>query len=261
MIRSLSTAATGMDAEQTRLDVTANNIANVSTPGFKKSRAEFADLMYQTVRQPGVATGNGTQSPTGLQIGMGVRIVDTQRSHSEGDLQQTGNPLDVAIEGNGFFPITLPTGETAYSRNGSFKLDSTGKLVNGDGYALASQISIPPEAQTVTIAADGTVSATTATDAQPIQVGQIQLASFVNPAGLANAGRNLFKETGSSGTATTGAPGQNGIGSLQQGTLEGSNVKIVEEMIDLIAGQRAYDVNSRVIKAADEMMQETANLR
>ncbi len=261
MIRSLSTAATGMDAQQTRLDVTANNIANVSTPGFKKSRAEFADLMYQTVRQPGVTTGNGTQSPTGLQIGMGVRIVDTQRQHSEGDLQQTGNPLDVAIEGNGFFPITLPTGETAYSRNGSFKLDSTGKLVNGDGYTLGSQISVPVDAQTVTIAADGTVSATTAGEAQPVTVGQIQLATFANPAGLANAGRNLFKETGASGTATVGAPGQNGIGSLSQGTLEGSNVKVVEEMIDLIAGQRAYDVNSRVIKAADEMMQETANLR
>ena len=261
MIRSLSTAATGMDAQQTRLDVTANNIANVSTPGFKKSRAEFADLMYQTTRQPGVATGNGTQSPTGLQVGMGVRIVDTQRQHSEGDLQQTGNPLDVAIEGSGFFPITMPTGETAYTRNGAFKLDSTGKMVNSDGYALASAISIPPEAQSVSIAADGTVSATTATDAQAIQVGQIQLATFVNPAGLANAGRNLFKETSSSGTATTGAPGQNGIGSLSQGTLEGSNVKVVEEMIDLIAGQRAYDVNSRVIKAADEMMQETANLR
>jgi flagellar basal-body rod protein FlgG len=261
MIRSLSTAATGMDAQQKRLDVTANNIANVSTPGFKRSRAEFADLMYQTERQPGVATGSGTQSPTGLQIGMGVRIVDTQREHTEGDLQQTGNSLDVAIEGNGFFPISLPSGETAYTRNGAFKLDSTGKLVNGDGYSLGSAISVPPEAQTVTIAGDGTVTATVAGEAQPVTVGQIQLASFANPAGLASAGHNLFKETAASGTATTGAPGSNGIGSLQQGTLEGSNVKVVEEMIDLIAGQRAYDVNSRVIKAADEMMQETAQLR
>jgi flagellar basal-body rod protein FlgG len=261
MFRSLSTAATGMEAQQTRLDVTANNIANVSTPGFKKSRAEFEDLMYQTQTQPGAATGASTQSPTGLQVGMGVRTVDTQRMHSEGDLQQTGNPLDLAIEGNGFFAVQLPTGETMYTRAGAMKLDSTGKLVTADGYSLTTQLSIPPEAQSVTVAADGTVTATMPNEATPVQVGQLQLASFVNPAGLAAVGRNLYRETAASGAATTGAPGANGMGTLSQGTLEGSNVQVVQEMIDLIAGQRAYDINSRVIKAADEMMQETAALR
>jgi flagellar basal-body rod protein FlgG len=261
MLRSLSTAATGMDAQQTKLDVTANNIANVSTPGFKKSRAEFEDLMYQTVMQPGTSTGANTQTPTGLQIGMGVRVVDTQREHSEGDLQQTGNQLDLAIQGNGFFGVTLPSGQLAYTRNGSMKMDATGKLVTSDGYALTSSITIPPDATSVTIGVDGTVTAAVATSAQPVQVGQIQLVNFPNPAGLASMGANMYSETGSSGTATTGTPGQNGIGTLQQGSLEGSNVSVVTEMVDLIAGQRAYDVNSRVIKAADEMMQETAQLR
>lgn len=261
MLRSLSTAATGMDAQQTRLDVTANNIANVSTPGFKKSRAEFQDLMYQTIKEPGAATGSATRSPTGLQVGMGVRTVGTQRMHSEGDLQQTGNPLDLAIEGNGFFPVTLPSGELGYTRAGALKLDSEGKVVTADGYSLGTQISIPANAQSVAVAADGTVSATVPGNATPVEVGKIQLTTFANPAGLSSMGRNLFKETAASGAPVTGAPGENGIGTLSQGTLEISNVKVVEEMIDLIAGQRAYDVNSRVIKAADEMLQQTANLR
>jgi flagellar basal-body rod protein FlgG len=261
MFRALSTAATGMDAQQTRLDVTSNNIANVSTAGFKKSRAEFQDLMYQTLKQPGAATGPNTNSPTGLQVGMGVRVAGTQRMHSEGDLQQTGNPLDLAIEGNGFFPVTLPSGETAYTRDGAFKLSQEGKLVNADGYALGTEISIPPEAQNVSIGADGTVTATVPSSPTPVEVGKIQLATFANPAGLAASGRNLLKETAASGTAVTGAPGENGIGSLSQGTRELSNVKVVEEMIDLISGQRAYEINSRVIKAADEMLQETAQLR
>lgn len=260
MIRALTTAATGMDAQQTRLDVTANNIANASTPGFKRSRAEFQDLMYQTMRAPGAAAGQGAKAPTGLQVGMGVRTVATERMHDEGSLQQTGNPLDVAIEGAGFFPVALPGGGTAYTRDGAFKLDAEGRLVTDDGYALASEVTIPPEAQSISIAADGTVTASLAGEPEPVEVGKIELASFANPAGLAATGRNLFTETQASGQAATGAPGAAGFGTLSQGTLELSNVKVVEEMIDLISGQRAYEVNARVIKAADEMLQQTANL-
>ena len=261
MLRALSTAATGMDAQQKRLDVTANNIANVSTAGFKKSRAEFADLMYQNLRAAGSATSANTKAPNGTEIGLGVRTVSTQRMHSEGDLQQTGNPLDVAIQGHGFFPVTMPSGELAYTRDGSFKLDSEGKMVNSDGLQIGSGITIPPDAQSITIGADGTVTVVVPKQTAPTQVGQIQLATFVNPAGLAAAGNNLYTETAASGTAITGAPGENGIGSVQQGTREMSNVKVVEEMIDLISGQRAYEINGRVISAADEMLQTTANLK
>jgi flagellar basal-body rod protein FlgG len=261
MIRALSTAATGMNALQTKLDVTANNIANAGTSGFKKSRAEFQDLMYQNTKAPGAATSNDTRAPNGLQVGMGVRTVATQAIHSQGDLQQTGNILDVAIEGRGFFQINMPNGDPAYTRSGAFKMDNEGRMVNADGYSLASEIVIPPDAETVTIAADGTVTATTPTDAEPVELGQIELALFANPEGLLARGRSIFQETAASGTAITGQPGQEGLGSLSQGTLELSNVKVVEEMIDLISGQRAYEVNTRVIKAADEMLQQTANLR
>lgn len=261
MIKALSTAATGMEAQETRLDVTANNIANVSTAGFKKSRAEFQDLMYQTLRAAGAPSGQGASAPTGTQVGSGVRVASTERMHSEGELRQTGNPLDVAIEGNGFFAVNLPGGETAYTRDGSFKLSPEGKLVTSDGYALAGDISLPPDAQTITIGADGTVSATVAGEAAPVEAGKLELTSFANPAGLSATGRNLFKETAASGTPVTGAPGEGGAGTLSQGSLELSNVKVVEEMIDLISGQRAYEVSSRVIKAADEMLAQTANLK
>ncbi len=261
MLRSLSTAATGMDAQQTKLDVTANNIANVSTAGFKKSRAEFEDLMYQTVRAAGASTSANTRLPTGLEVGMGVRAVGTQRQNTEGDLVQTGNSLDVAVEGSGFFTVQLPSGEVAYTRNGSFKLDNEGKLVTQDGYALGTEISVPTDAQQVTIGADGTVTATVPKQAQPVELGKIQLATFANPAGLAAQGHNLFKETAASGTPILGNPGDDGIGTLTQGSLESSNVKIVEEMVDLISGQRAYEINSRVVQAADEMLQQTANLK
>ena len=260
MIRAMSTAATGMEAQQTKLDVTANNIANVSTAGFKKSRAEFADLMYQTIRAPGTATGDGTQAPTGAQVGMGVRTVATQRQHSMGDLRQTGNPLDVAIEGRGFFQVTLPTGENAYTRNGAFKIDAEGVMVNADGYRLSSDITIPPDAQSVTIGADGTVTAIDPGETEPTELGQIQTAMFANPSGLESMGKTLFRESAASGAAVLTNPGQEGAGGLTQGTLELSNVKVVEEMIDLISGQRAYEVNSRVISAADEMLQRTGNL-
>lgn len=261
MMRALSTAATGMDAQQTRLDVTANNIANVSTPGFKKSRVEFEDLMYQVSRAPGSATSSGTETPTGTEVGVGVHAAGTERMHTQGDVRETGNPLDVMIEGDGFFQITLPSGETAYTRNGSFKLDVDGRVVTTEGHLLAGDIQIPPDTEQVTIAADGTVTAKLAGEVVPIEAGRIELATFVNPGGLQASGHNLFRETVASGQAITGAPGENGSGTLERGMLEMSNVKVVEEMVDLISGQRAYEVNARVIKAADEMLQQASNLR
>ncbi len=261
MFRSLATAASGMEAQQTKLDVTANNIANVSTNGFKKGRAEFADLMYQQIRPGGSPTGAGTTAPTGTEIGLGTRLVSTARSHSQGELRQTGSQLDVAIEGHGFLPVTLPGGGTAYTRNGAMHLSAEGRLVNSDGYSIAGEITVPPDAQSVTIATDGTVSARVPGDTQPTELGKIQLAMFANPGGLVAEGGTLFKETSASGTAVLGAPGEGGSGSLRQGMLEVSNVNVVEEMIDLISGQRAYEINSRVIKAADEMLGQTVQLR
>lgn len=261
MIRSLSTAASGMEAEQTRLDVTANNIANVSTPGFKKSRVEFEDMLYSVTRAPGAPTGADSMSPTGEQIGMGVRTVGTDRVFSQGDMRQTSNPLDVAIEGPGFFPVNLPSGEVGYTRDGSFKLDVQGRMVDGSGHPLVSDVVIPPEAQSISIAPDGAVLVTVAGDATPSEVGRIELATFANPGGLMAAGHNLFRETIASGTAIASTPGQNGTGGLAQGSVELSNVKVVEEMIDLISGQRAYEINARVIRASDEMLQQISNLR
>jgi flagellar basal-body rod protein FlgG len=261
MFRSLATAASGMEAQQTRLDVTANNIANVSTNGFKKGRAEFADLVYQQLRPAGAPTGDGTTAPTGTEIGLGTRLVATSRELSQGELHQTGNPLDLAIEGNGYLPVTLPSGETAYTRNGALQLSSEGRLVTSDGYAIGGDITVPPEAQTVTIAVDGTVSATVPGETQPVELGKLQLATFVNPGGLSAQGSTLFRETQASGAAVLGAPGEGGAGTLRQGMLEVSNVNVVTEMIDLISGQRAYEINSRVIKAADEMLGQTAQLR
>jgi flagellar basal-body rod protein FlgG len=261
MFRSLATAASGMEAQQTKLDVTANNIANVSTNGFKKGRAEFADLMYQSMRAGGAPTGAGTQAPTPTEIGLGTRLVATSRELGQGELHQTGGPLDVAIEGHGFLAVTMPNGETAYTRNGKLQMSSEGRLVTSEGYAIAGDITIPPDAQSVTIAADGTVSAKVSGDTQATELGQIQIASFANPGGLAAQGGTLFKETTASGTAVLGAPGEGGAGTLRQGMLEVSNVNVVEEMIDLISGQRAYEINSRVIRAADEMLGQTAQLR
>lgn len=261
MLRAMSTAATGMEAQQTKLDVTANNIANVSTSGFKKSRAEFADLVYQTMRAAGTATAGDNRAPTGTQVGMGTRIQATQRQHSMGELKQTGNPLDVAIEGRGFFAVQMPGGETAYTRSGALKLDAEGRMVTADGMPLTSEITVPPDAQSLSIGKDGTVSATIPGETAPVELGKIEIATFPNPAGLDARGGNIFAETQASGAAVNGEPGQNGAGTLSQGTLELSNVKVVEEMIDIIAGQRAYEINSRVIRAADEMLQQTSNLR
>lgn len=261
MLRALSTAATGMDAQQTRLDVTANNIANVSTPGFKKNRVEFEEIMVQVEKAAGTATSASTQAPIGLEIGMGVRTIGTSRMQSQGDMQQTDNSLDVAIEGSGFFPVNMPDGNTAYTRSGAFKLDLEGRLVTVEGHPLAADIAIPPDAQQIMIGADGVVTATVPNDPTPIEAGRIEIATFANAGGLMSLGKNLFLETSASGNALTGAPGENGTGTLAQGMLEMSNVKVVEEMVDLISGQRAYEVNARVIKAADEMLQQASNLR
>jgi flagellar basal-body rod protein FlgG len=257
-MRALWTAATGMHAQQLTLDVIANNLANVQTGGFKRSRVDFQDLIYQSIQVPGMASSQGTEIPSGFQVGHGTRAVSTQRLFIEGDLQPTGNPLDMAIEGEGFFQVTQPNGEIAYSRAGSFKKDSQGRLVTDDGYLLQPEITIPQDATSVNIGVDGTVSVQQAGVVQPQQVGTIELARFVNPAGLESIGRNLFRPTQSSGDATPGTPGQEGFGTLLQFFVEGSNVNVVEEMANLIAGQRAYEISSRAIRTADEMMQ-TAN--
>ena len=261
MFRALATAASGMEAQQTKLDVTANNIANVSTNGFKKGRAEFADLMYQTLRPAGAPTGNGANAPSGTEIGLGTRLVTTSRELGQGELHQTGNPLDVAIEGHGFLGVTLPNGDLAYTRNGALQVSAEGKLVTADGYAVEGDITIPPEAQAIAIAADGTISATVPGSTQPVELGKLQIAMFANPAGLAAQGSTLFRETSASGAAVLGAAGEGGAGAIRQGMLEVSNVNVVEEMIDLITGQRAYEINSKVIKAADDMLGQTAARR
>jgi flagellar basal-body rod protein FlgG len=250
-----------MDAQQTRLDVTANNVANVSTAGFKRSRPEFQDLMYQTLRAAGATTGGNAKAPVATQVGMGTRLVATTRMHTEGDLKQTGNALDLAIEGGGFFGVRLPSGEQVYTRDGAFKLDQEGKLVTSDGHPLVGDITIPPEAQQITIGADGTITVTMPREPQPVEVGKLDLFTFANPAGLVAAGRNQFRESLASGAAITQRPGEGGAGTLAQGTIEMSNVKVVEEMVDLISGQRAYEINARVVRAADDMLNETARLR
>ena len=261
MFRSLATAASGMEAQQTRLDVTSHNIANVSTNGYKRERAEFADLIYQNMRPAGAATGTGTQAPSNAEIGLGTRLVTTKRDIQEGELHQTGQPLDVAVEGNGYLPITMPNGETQYTRNGALQLTAEGKLVTSDGYAVLGDITIPPDAQNVAIAGDGTISAILPGATATTELGKIQIATFTNPGGLSASGGTLYHETSASGTAVLGTPGEGGAGTLRQGMLEVSNVNVVEEMIDLISGQRAYEINSRVIKAADDMLGQTAQLR
>jgi flagellar basal-body rod protein FlgG len=260
MIRALYSAATGMEAQQLNIDVIANNLANVSTSGFKKSRADFQDLLYQTLKEPGVSATGTTQVPTGIQVGLGVRPAAVERIHLQGDFNQTTNPLDVAIEGDGLFQVTLPDGNTAYTRAGAFKLDSTGSMVTSEGDPITPQITIPQGAESINIGNDGTVSVTLAGQSAPTQVGQIQTVRFANPAGLRAEGRNLFKETDTSGTPQLGTPGQDGLGQLSQGFLESSNVSVVEELVAMITGQRAYEINSRAITAADEMLRTAAGI-
>jgi flagellar basal-body rod protein FlgG len=260
MIRSLWISKTGLEAQQTQMDVISNNLANVSTSGFKRARAVFEDLLYQTIRQPGAQSSEQTQLPSGLQLGTGVKPVATERIFTQGNLQQTGNAKDVAIQGNGFFQVLMPDGTTSYTRDGSFQLDSSGQLVTASGYTVQPAITIPPDAQTLTIASDGVVSVTQAGSSAPVTVGTLQLAMFVNPAGLQSLGENLYAETASSGTPSANTPGSNGAGTLNQSYVETSNVNVVEEMVNMIQTQRAYEINSKAIQTSDQMLARLTQL-
>jgi flagellar basal-body rod protein FlgG len=255
---ALWAAKTGLDAQQTRLAVTSNNLANVSTAGFKKGRAVFEDLLYQSVRQVGGATSQDTQAPSGVHLGTGVRVVATEKIYTQGNFAQTDNALDLAIEGRGFFQIQLPDGNTAYTRDGNFQVNAQGQMVTSSGYILQPGISIPDGAQTITISRDGVVSVQTA-GGPPTQVGQLQLTDFINPAGLQPLGENLLVETVASGPAQTGTPGQNGLGTTLQGFFESSNVNVVEELVNMIETQRAYEMNSKAISTADQMLEYVNN--
>ena len=261
MMQSLYTASTGMLAMQTQIDTTANNIANVNTIGFKKSRAEFADLMYQVMQYAGTSTSDTTKSATGIEIGLGVRPTAINKVFSEGSLKQTENELDLAITGRGFFKLELPDGTEVYSRNGAFKIDADGVMVNSDGYKLIPEIVIPPDATSLSIGSDGTVTVIQPGQTQATQIGQITTTNYINPAGLHSLGDNLYIETDSSGQPIEGTPGLDGLGILRQGFVELSNVELVVELTDLITGQRAYDSNSKVITTSDEMLQTTNNLK
>lgn len=261
MMRSLYTAASGMVGQQFNIDMIANNLANVNTSGFKKSRADFQDLLYQNLRFSGTPVTAGAQIPTGIQIGHGVRTVATQKIFTQGTFRQTDGPLDLVIEGDGFFQILLPDGTIAYTRDGAFKKDGEGRIVTSDGFFLEPEILIPEDAVEIAIGTDGTVAVTLPGQNQPQTIGQIELARFVNPAGLQSMGRNLYTATASSGAPLVGTAGLDGLGNIAQGFVEMSNVQVVEEMVAMITSQRAYEVNSRAIQAADEMLQTANNLR
>jgi flagellar basal-body rod protein FlgG len=260
MIRSLWIAKTGLDAQQTQLDVISNNLANVGTNGFKRARVEFEDLLYQNLRQAGANSSAQTQLPTGLQIGTGVMPVATPRIFTQGNLQQTGNQFDLAINGGGFFQIQMPDGTTAYTRDGSFHVDAAGAMVNNSGFPVSPAVTIPAAAQSVTIGQDGTVSVTLPGQSAPQNVGTIQVANFVNPAGLEARGQNLYSETAASGTPSANTPGTNGLGTLQQGYVETSNVNVVEELVSMIQTQRAYEMNSKSIQTSDQMLSKLSEL-
>ena len=260
MIRSLWIAKTGMEAQQTQLDTISHNLANVGTNGFKRGHVVFEDLIYQNLRQAGAASSEQTTLPTGLQVGLGVRSVATSRNFSQGNLQQTSNTLDLAIKGNGFFQVQLPDGTTGYTRDGALQVDGAGQLVTNNGYTVQPGITIPSNAQSVTIAPDGTVNVALPGQTAPQAVGTLSLASFVNPAGLEPKGQNLWGETSASGSPNAGAPGSNGLGSLQQGYVETSNVNVVEELVAMIATQRAYELNSKAIQTSDQMLQKLGQL-
>lgn len=261
MIKSLNTAATGMKAQQTNMDVIANNIANVSTNGFKKGRAEFEDLMYQTIKEPGAATGANANSPTGVQVGLGTKTSAVQKDFDQGSAKITRNPLDIEIEGSGFFPVQMPNGQIAYTRDGAFKKGADGRVQDRNGNVLQPEIVIPPNSTAIEISSDGQVSITVDQATLPQNIGQIQLVNFVNPAGLKNIGQNLFLPSNSSGIPQQGNPGQTGLGNLAQGQIEASNVNIVDEMVNMITAQRAYETNSKVIQASDQMLQAINALR
>ncbi len=261
MFRGLWTAATGMITQQTNIDVIANNLANVNTAGFKKSRANFEDLIYQTFKHPGTLSSSGNEIPTGIQIGHGAKTTSVEKIFTEGNFQHTGNDLDLAIEGKGFFKVTMPDGSDAYTRDGAFKINSTGELVTSNGYKLSPSIVIPNDTTNITISEDGTVSVRQAGQTAMTQVGNITLTTFLNPSGLKSIGKNLFKETGASGSPNEVTPGTNGAGTIAQGFLEMSNVSVVEEMVNMITGQRAYEVNSKTVQTADSMLQTAINVK
>jgi flagellar basal-body rod protein FlgG len=260
MFNSLWIAKTGMEAQQMQLDVISNNLANSSTNGFKRAHAVFEDLMYQNLRQAGSSTSEQSQLPTGLQVGLGVRTVSTTRSFTQGSLQQSGNNLDVAIQGNGFFQITMPDGTINYTRDGAFQVNAQGQLVTSNGLPVANGITVPANATNVSISADGTVTATIPGNVTPQPIGTIALASFINPAGLDPRGQNLYAETAASGQPNTGTPGANGLGQLMQGYLETSNVNVVQELVSMIQTQRAYEMNSKAIQTSDQMLQKLGQL-
>ncbi|MGA7540793.1 MAG: flagellar basal-body rod protein FlgG [Steroidobacteraceae bacterium] len=255
MDAALWAAKTGLDAQQTEMSVISNNLANVNTTGYKEDRAVFEDLLYQNQTQVGADTSQTTQSPSGLSIGTGVQVVSTEKEYGQGSLTQTGNPLDVAIQGQGFFQIQMPDGTLAYSRDGTFQTNAQGQLVTSSGYVVQPGITIPQSAQSVTIGTDGTVTALLPGQSTPTQVGQLQLANFINPAGLQPIGQNLLVQSASSGSPQTGTPGVNGLGTVSQGELESSNVDVVEELVNMIQTQRAYEMNSKAISTVDSMLQ------
>ena len=256
---ALWVAKTGLDAQQTRLSVISNNLANVNTTGYKRSRAVFEDLLYQNVRQVGAQTSESTEATTGLTLGTGVRIVATEKMHTQGNLANTDNPLDLAVSGRGYFQISRPDGTLGYTRDGSFQVDSQGQLVTNGGLPVEPAITFPNNATTISISTDGIVAITTQGDSTPTQIGTIQLADFINPAGLQPIGENMYTESVSSGTPLVGTPGLNGVGSILQGELETSNVNVVQEMVDMIEAQRAYELNSKAISTADQMLQYINN--
>ena len=260
MINSLQIAKTGMQAQQTQLDVIAHNLANVATAGFKRGTALFEDLIYQNLRQVGGNTADNAELPTGLQIGLGVRAVATARTYSQGNLQQTDNNLDVAINGNGFFRVQLPDGTIAYTRDGSFKLNNQGQIVTNQGYLLVDTPTVPDNARSLTIGKDGVITVILPGQPQPQQIGQITLANFINPAGLEPMGQNLFLESQASGAPNEGTPGAEGFGQVLQGFLESSNVNVVQELINMIQTQRAYELNSKIVTTSDQMLQRLTQL-
>jgi len=260
MINSLQIAKTGMQAQQTQLDVISHNLANVSTSGFKRGTAIFEDLIYQNLRQVGAQTAEQAELPTGLQIGLGVRTVATARTYTQGSLQQTSNTLDVAINGDGFFQIEMPDGTTAYTRDGTFKLTAAGQLVTNSGYPVLGGVNIPANSRSISIGTDGVVSVVVGNNPTPQQAGTIELASFVNPAGLEPRGQNLFTQTPASGDPTVGQPGAEGLGPVLQGYLESSNVNVVQELVTMIQTQRAYELNSKAIQTSDQMLQRLTQL-
>lgn len=254
MLRSLSTASTGMIAQQLNIDVIANNVANVNTAGFKKSRAEFQDLLSQTLKAPGALITQGTNQPVGIQVGLGTRTAATTKSFAQGFLQSTGGKLDVAIEGNGFFEVQKDDGTIAYTRDGNFKVDANGQLCTSDGFIIQPQINIPTNATDIAITPDGRISVLTPGTTDLTEIGTFRLAKFANPAGLSAIGKNLYEETSASGKPIEGTPNQDGFGATQQGFIEGSNVQIVEELMNLIQAERAFETNSKLIKSANEVL-------